>query len=109
MKITNGQIVATLNMIDGLKKDNRKLPVRLSYALNKNQAALYNLYKPYEDTLKSIDQSDKQAVVDLLSEENEVQLHCVKLESLETADLTINEMEIIQTFMMEDDNDDNPV
>ena len=104
MKITNGQIVATLNMIDGLKKDNRRLPVRLSYALNKNQTILYELYKPYEETLKTIDQSDKQAIMDLLAEENEVSLHKLTIAALDTADLTINEMEIIQAFMMEDED-----
>ena len=108
MKITNGQIVAALNMIDGLKKDNRHLPIRLSYALNKNQNILYELYKPYEATLKTIDQEkDKDAVLALLSEENEVELHKVTLETLESAYLSINEMEIIQTFMMEEPDDSN--
>ena len=105
MKITNGQVVAALNMIDGLKKDNRTLPVRLSYALNKNQAILYELYKPYEETLKTIDQkNDKESVMELLSEENEIALHTVTMEALDGARLSINEMEIIQAFMMEDED-----
>lgn len=101
MTMTNAQIVVTLNMINTLKQDKRKLPVRVSYALNKNQNILMNVYKPYEETLKELDtETDKQAVAELLNEENEVALHNISLDDLDGADLTINEMEIIQSFMM---------
>lgn len=101
MTMTNAQIVVTLNMINTLKQDKRKLPVRVSYALNKNQNTLMNIYKPYEETLKELDtETDKQAVAELLNEENEVALHNISLDDLDGADLTINEMEIIQSFMM---------
>lgn len=101
MTMTNAQIVVTLNMINSLKQDKRKLPVRVSYALNKNQNILMNTYKPYEETLKELNtETDKQAVAELLNEENEIVLHNINLDDLDGADLTINEMDIIQNFMM---------
>lgn len=102
MKMTNAQIVATLNTIAAIKASDRKLPVRVSYILNKNNTTLLGLYKPYEDTLKAIDQErDSESVVELLNTQNDVTLHMLTLEDIEEADLSINEVEVIQTFMME--------
>ena len=113
--MTNGQVVAVLNMITRIKESDRTLPVRLSYALNKNLQTLLEIYKPYQQSLKDLNldglsddavnaltEDDKKALADLLNLEADADLYKVTLSDLDGADLTVNEMEVIQTFMMDD-------
>ena len=110
--MTNGQIVITLNIINKIKESDRKLPIRLSYALNKNLQTLMDLYKPYAEAIKeygnitqeklnSMSEKELQDFTDLYNTENDVDLFKVELKDIEDADLTINELEVIQTFMMD--------
>ena len=114
--MTNGQIVAALNTINKIKESNRTLPIKLSFALNKNGLTLLDAYKPYEETLKAkgltdltedklakLSNESKAAFVELYNTDVDIDLYKVSLKDMEGADLTINEMEIIQLFMLKDD------
>lgn len=114
--MTNGQIVIALNTINKIKESDRKLPIKLSYALNKNGAKLLEAYKPYEETLKekglmnltedelaSLSEEDRKAFAELYTAEVDVDLYKIALDDIAGADLTINEMEVIQLFMLRED------
>lgn len=112
--MTNAEIIIIANTIAKIKADDRKLPVRLSYALNKNLAALLEAYKPYEESYKDLgienpdgdltpEQNDKLGELKLLSVD--VDLYKVSLEDILQADLTINELEVIQTYILNDEKE----
>lgn len=114
--MTNGQITILLNTINKIKTDNRTLPVKVSYALNRNYQKLLDAYKPYEETMKdkgyasltseqlsAMSEEERQDFLTLYTQEVEIELYKIKLEDIENADLTINEVEAIQTFMLEEE------
>ena len=114
--MTNGQIVAALNIISKIKDSDRVFPkIKLSYAFNKNAQTLMGYYKPYiealekrglanltQEELKALPEEDVLAFSELYSCENEVDMYSVTFDDLEGAVLSINEVELIQSFMMED-------
>ena len=115
--MTNGQIVMTLNTINKIKEADRKLPIKLAYAINKNIQTLANTYKPYEESLKergldnltpeklnSLPEDELKDFAELYSCKVNVDLYKVKFADIENADLTINELDVIQTFMLEDED-----
>lgn len=116
--MTNGQIVMTLNTINKIKEADRKLPIKLAYAINKNIQTLANTYKPYEESLKergldnltpeklnSLPEDELKDFAELYSCKVDVDLYKVKFADIENADLTINELDVIQTFMLEEDEE----
>ena len=101
VKITNHQIISVLDIIGRLKAVDRVLPVKVSYVLNLNQNILLGLYKVYETTLKDLDKdSDQDKIIELLNLENEVDLYVLDLDDILEAELSIKEVEVIQTFML---------
>ena len=113
--MTNGQIILALNTINRIKEEDRRLPVRLSFALNKNLQTLLAAYKPYEESLKEmglsgvdaetlagLDDEKKKAFAELFNIDCEVDLTKVSLSDIDGANLSVNEMEVIQTFMMDE-------
>lgn len=102
MIMTNKQIVEALDELNAIKYSDRRLPVRVSYAINKNIGILLSLYQPYLETLRSIGEENHEAVAELLNTPNDVQLHKVTLDQIDSADLSIKEVYIIQTYMMEE-------
>ena len=52
MKMTNAQIINTLNAINGFTE--RKLPQKISYAITKNHIALESEYKVYQEALSKL-------------------------------------------------------
>nr|AFN84594.1 hypothetical protein [uncultured bacterium scaffold00056] len=54
MTMTNAQIIAALTVLDKLKRDDRRLPVRVSYAINTNISRLLEPHKAYVKTAEEL-------------------------------------------------------
>lgn len=61
MKMTNAQIINTLNAINGFTE--KKLPQKISYAISKNHLALENEYKFYQESLTKLIKSYEEYFV----------------------------------------------
>lgn len=98
--MTNIDMLEMLGAINSMKNDDRKLPVKLSFALNRNQAMLIETYKAYESTLRELPEDDKASIDELLKTDiGSIPFQKVKFEDIENADLTINEVDVIQRLM----------
>lgn len=99
--MTNIDMLEILGAVGSMRNEDRKLPVKLSFALNRNQAMLLETYKAYEATLKEIPEDDKTSIDELLNTDiGPIPLQKVKFEDIENADLTINEVDVIQRLML---------
>ena len=108
-KITNQEIVNLLNSILALASV--ELPVRVTYALKKNHRKLVTEYKDYEAQLDEIrekypklddDENFNQAVKELLSLENEIDIYTIDESIFESGDfkITAAQLETLE-FMIE--------
>lgn len=109
----NFEIIIIANTIAAIKAENRKLPIKLSYTLNKNYEALLNAYKPYEASYMELGIEDpdgdltpeqRNALEQLKNLNVEVDMYKIGLEDILQADLGINELDIIQRYMLEEEN-----
>lgn len=129
MKIKNRDIVNIYRGISAIKE--KKLPIKIGFAINRNMSALDSIARSYEDErVKILDQfcekdesgkyktngdefeiSDKngfsQAMNELLDIENEFQVHTVTFEDIEKCDsekfdsLSPNDLSVLE-FMIEE-------
>lgn len=105
--MNNAMLVSSINILNKIKQDDRRLPIKVMYCINRNIKELYdNYYKPYEETLKTIDaKKEPEKLQELLDTEITPCIYHIRLDDLEGADLSINEMEVIQTFFLEDEEE----
>lgn len=109
MKLTNREIVNIINNIQGITT--KKLPIKLSFAIQKNIKKLEEAAKEYDEARKRIleDNAEKdedgkpviednqykiidtekntKEILELLDFENEVEIHTIDLSMLEQCDL----------------------
>lgn len=109
MKLTNREIVNIINNIGGITT--KKLPIKLSFAIQKNVRKLEEVAKEYDEARKKIleDNAEKdedgkpviednqfkiidtekntKEILELLDFENEVEIHTIDLSMLEQCDL----------------------
>ena len=103
--MTNLDMIELLTLVNILRSDDRRIPVKLSFALNRNYEALKDTYKAYEDTVNSLKEDDlKDGALDEIYAINigSVPIQKVTLEDIASADLSINEVDVIQRLMMDD-------
>ena len=111
----NSEVIVCLNMIGRIKSEDRKLSILLSYALNANMKKLQEAYRTYLKVLQERNLADKdpkqltaeerKELKELKNAEVHVDLYRLTLDQIMGSDLTINEMEVIQTFMMKEGDD----
>lgn len=113
--MTNREIIIIINFINKIKESDRAFPIKLSYALNKNFKNFLEIYKTYDEERlknrenyenKTADEKQKadKELQELLDIKNEdVMVHKVKISDIESCNnLTINEVEFLSEFMVED-------
>lgn len=109
MILTNQEIVNHLNALPSL--GGVELPVQITYALKKNHRKLVTEYKDYEEQLDELKEKYPQkeepimfnnAVKELLTIENEIEIHKVSEDLFLTGDfkITAQQLEILE-FMIE--------
>lgn len=127
MKIKNQEILD----FAGMRLGDKRLPVKISYAIHKNAAAIEPILKAYDETRKSLIEQyaekgeDGKPIIEdnkvtigepeafnadmaeLLDEETEVEIHKVSIAEFDKLDdpkfdaLTVSEMSILN-FMIEE-------
>ena len=114
--MTNLDALIFGNMISKIKSDDRKLPVKLSLALNRNEARLKNdVIGPFARVLEDrgwgkvnlytmeglADEGEKEELAQLCAAEANIELATVEEEDILAADLTINEVSAIMAYMLD--------
>ena len=112
--MTNAQIVSAINTIQKIKSEDRDLPFKLSFALNKNFKNLIDVYKIYEQTLSEkgivglsekqlndLPKDKKEELNALRNTDVDITLFKVNSSDIGNACLSISEAEFIQNYMME--------
>ncbi len=110
MKILNKQIVTFLNAIPELKK--LELPIKLSYALRKNQRLFVDNYAIYEELLNEIfdkyphKEGDEylSEITELLNIENEIDVFMVSDSIFEKDfNISVEQLDIIDFMITKED------
>lgn len=104
--MTNLDMIELLTVVNILRNDDRRIPVRLSFALNRNYQLLKNNYQAYQDTVEKYKDDELEGgkldeifAIDI----GDIQLQKVVFKDIDGADLSINEVEVIQRLMMDDE------
>ena len=107
MKMTNLKMVECINQLTDLINDGPDLRVRLSQQINRNYGKLLEAYKPYEDDLQKINNSDasdadkNSQIQELMQIEIEIPVLVVRLTEIENEPLNLKQMHALE-FMVED-------
>lgn len=109
----NIEIINALNGIgkvisqqERLLKENpasKRFPAKVTFAINSNKHALYEKYKPYEETLKTLDKNSetyKEEIEELLNGEVDVDIKNVCESDFKDYDPTFAELDAL-SFMIE--------
>lgn len=108
VKMTNQEIINHINNIGGIM--DVRLPVKASYALNKNRKAFIKEYDCYFEEFTKLQkaypvggEAYQKELIDLLSVENDIPVHAVPEAILETAtqDLSLEVFQALE-FMLEE-------
>lgn len=83
MRFTNADIIAAINSIEDIIKDDTPLPGKVGWTMKQNKKRLLNEYQSYDESLKSIEADQNSGewrtqVADLLAAETEVPIATVK-------------------------------
>lgn len=109
VKMTNQEIINHINNIGGIM--DVRLPVKASYALNKNRKAFIKEYDCYFEEFTKLQEeypgggdTYQKELIDLLSIESDVPIHTVPEAILETAthDLSLEVFQALE-FMLEEE------
>ena len=107
MKMTNLKMVEGINQLTDLINDGPDLRLRLSHQINRNYGKLLEAYKPYEDDLQKINNSDasdadkNSQIQELMQTEIEIPVLVVRLTEIENEPLNLKQMHALE-FMVED-------
>lgn len=117
-KLSNAQIVNFINATGTLR--DKRLPIKLSFALKYNLKLAIDAYKVYDDTRNELLKTQKenpvafnQALGELLSEEVELAAKTIPMSVIELTDtanydtLTFGELDAIE-FMITEESDEHP-
>ena len=111
MKISNRQLIDFIGVSNGMS--DKKLPLKLSFALKRNRQLADDAIKPYNDEIKNVYETHKddettliEVVDELLNEDVELDIKMVPVEIIEKTEevgydiLTLGELEAL-SFMIE--------
>ena len=107
MKMTNLKMVECINQVTDLINDGPVLRVRLWHQINRNYGKLLEAYKPSEDDLQKINNSDasdadkNSQIQELMQIEIEIPVLVVRLTEIENEPLNLKQMHALE-FMVED-------
>lgn len=114
MKIKNFELINTLNNLDRFIKKDIPLPVRVSYAVNKNIRKLMDEYKMYDEERAKItagydeksEEQKKEAdkkLAELLDIRTEVDVYKITMEDIgNCGNLSVNDVTALD-FMIEEE------
>lgn len=106
LKALNG-IGGVINQQERLLKENpaaKRFPAKITFAINSNKHILYEKYKPYEETLKTLDKNSetyKEEVEELLNSEVDLDIKKVCESDFKDYDPTFAELDAL-SFMLEE-------
>ncbi len=111
-KMQNIEMVNIANGVTEFIQKEKAIPVKVSYAISKNISKLMEELKPYEEERKKLmegfddkPENEKKEVMSKLEEllkiENEVDVHTIQMQDIETCECITTKEFMLLEFMIE--------